>query len=201
MCFRLKSFICLSLLAVLYVSGCQTPPPFKPVVTPAKPPAIKKELPDGIKQLDRYPVRDWKYIVIHHSATESGNACVFDKDHREKRGWENGLGYHFVIGNGRGSGDGQIEIGNRWIKQIDGAHAHVHEYNHFGVGICLVGNFDITSPTANQMTSLTALVAYLRNRCRIPSGKVIPHKDVRETVCPGKNFPYHKLRGQIARYP
>ena len=195
-----KVCVCLGFLTVLYLSGCQTQqPPFKPVVTPAKPPTLKKEQPEIIKQLDRYPVREWKYVVIHHSASDSGNAAIFDKYHRENNHW-NGLGYHFVIGNGHGSGDGQIEIGYRWIQQIDGAHASVHEYNHFGVGICLVGNFNTTNPTAKQMASLTTLVACLQKRCRIPSEKIILHKSVRETDCPGRHFPYDKLLAQIARY-
>ena len=38
----------------------------------------------------------WTTIVLHHSATPSGNASLFDKFHRGK-GWDE-LGYHFVIG-------------------------------------------------------------------------------------------------------
>lgn len=195
-----KACIYLFFPVALFFSGCATQPPYKPVVTPAKPPTIKKEQPCIVKQLDRYPVRDWKYIVIHHSASDSGSAAIFDKHHREDNHWGNGLGYHFVIGNGRGAGDGQIEIGNRWIKQIDGAHAGVHEYNHFGVGICLVGNFDTTNPTAKQMASLITLAKYLQGRCRIPSEKIVLHRSVRETECPGRNFPYHKLLAEIARF-
>ncbi len=194
-----KAYIYLFFLVALFFSGCATPPPYKPVVTPPRVP-VKKERPSIIRQLDRYPVRDWKYIVIHHSATECGSAAEFDKFHRETKHWENGLGYHFVIGNGHGSGDGQIEIGNRWIKQIDGAHASVHEYNHFGVGICLVGNFNTTNPTANQMTSLITLVTYLQKKCRISSEKIVLHRSVRETECPGRHFPYYKLLAEIARF-
>lgn len=201
MYFRWKACIYLSFLVAMYLSGCQTqPPPFKPIVAPVRPPAVKKEQAYIIKQLDRYFVRDWKYIVIHHSASESGNATEFDKYHREKRGWENGLGYHFVIGNGHGSGDGQIEIGNRWINQIDGAHAGVQEYNHFGIGICLVGNFNDTNPTTNQMASLTTLVEYLQERCRVSSQNIIMHRHFRETECPGRKFPYYKLLAHTARF-
>src|SRR4051812_3753672 len=55
------------------------------------------------------PANQWQYIVIHHSATPSGSAAAFDRMHRAK-GWDE-LGYHFVIGNGTMSGDGQIEVG------------------------------------------------------------------------------------------
>src|SRR5262249_50602205 len=66
----------------------------------------------------------WKWIVIHHSDTKVGSAASFDRFHREVRHWEM-LGYHFVIGNGTGSRDGQIEVGPRWPIQKIGAHAGV----------------------------------------------------------------------------
>ena len=34
-----------------------------------------------------------------------------------------GLGYHFVIGNGRGISDGELYVGYRWLDQLAGAHA------------------------------------------------------------------------------
>ena len=40
---------------------------------------------------------------------------MIDHWHRD-RGFDE-LGYHFVIGNGTNSGDGQIEVGPRWTKQ------------------------------------------------------------------------------------
>lgn len=196
---RWKKYIFLPVLIPLFLCGCYTPPTFKPVTPSVKPPQKKVE-PYIISQLDRYYVRDWKYIVIHHSASDSGSASEFDRYHREKRGWENGLGYHFVIGNGRGSRDGEIEIGNRWRNQIDGAHAGVQEYNHFGVGICLVGNFNESYPTAAQMASLSTLVEYLQERCRISSENIIMHRHFRETECPGRNFPYYKLLAKTVRW-
>lgn len=179
----------LFLAIFIYLSGCNVPPAFKPV-TPAK--LQEGEISYIIGQLDRYFVRDWKYIVIHHSATESGNAAEFDKSHRTL-GWENGLGYHFVIGNGNGSGDGQVEIGSRWINQINGAHAGVQEYNHYGIGICLVGNFNESYPTTAQMDSPLALIQNLQERCSISSENVILHRHCKETDCPGKDFLYYKL--------
>ena len=35
---------------------------------------------------------------------------------------QNGLAYHFVIGNGTSTGNGQIEVGDRWRRQINGGH-------------------------------------------------------------------------------
>ncbi|NUO10126.1 MAG: N-acetylmuramoyl-L-alanine amidase [Candidatus Brocadia sp.] len=205
--FRCKIGICISFLVVLGASGCYTPPAPKPMttlksrestVTTVKP--SEKMKPYIISQLDHYFVRDWRYIVIHHSASVSGSAAEFDRYHRGKKGWENGLGYHFVIGNGNGTPDGKIEIGNRWVTQIDGAHAGVEEYNHYGIGICLVGNFNESSPTAAQMAALSTLVEYLQDRCHISSENVIMHRHCRQTDCPGRNFPYYKLLANTCRY-
>ena len=65
--------------------------------------------------------RQWRYIVIHHSATAGGNAQQFDVAHRQVRGFDE-LGYHFVIDNGNGGPDGRVEVGSRWGKQKHGAH-------------------------------------------------------------------------------
>lgn len=132
----------------------------------------------------------WKYIVAHHSAIKNGNAKSYDKYHRS-RGMQNGLAYHFVIGNGIDSGNGEIEIGNRWKNQIDGGHVRSALYNQYGIGICLVGNFMETRPTSRQIAAFTDLVSYLALDVMRGEYKFTVHKEVDQnhTVCPGKFFP------------
>lgn len=133
--------------------------------------------------------RPWRWIVIHHSATDDGGATRFDKEHRVN-GWDE-LGYHFVIGNGSDTGNGQIEVGPRWRKQKHGAHAKTpdNRFNDFGIGICLVGNFESARPSEKQMRSLATLVAHLMKRYDIPANRVIGHDDTgRSTACPGHNL-------------
>jgi len=143
--------------------------------------------------------RPWQWIVVHHSASDRGSAAVFDDWHRNGRHWDE-LGYHFVIGNGTGSGDGQVEIGSRWPKQKHGAHCKVwnrEEYNQVGIGICLVGNFDKTRPTRAQMDALARLVDWLSARYRIDDAHIIGHGQVCDTHCPGRNFSFDDLFGQL----
>lgn len=139
----------------------------------------------------------WTHLVVHHSGIEAGNAKAYDGAHR-RRGMENGLAYHFVIGNGRDSGDGQIEIGPRWRGQIHGGHVRSQAMNEHGIGICLVGNFELRKPGARQLESLHALLAHLRGP-GLPGtapAKVTVHRrvDRNHTVCPGKRFPYADLK-------
>lgn len=130
--------------------------------------------------------RPWRWIVIHHSATPRGSAAEIDRVHRQK-GWDE-LGYHFVIGNGAGSGDGQIEVGSRWRTQKHGAHTKTadNRYNDFGIGICLVGNFENSRPTPAQVRSLERLVAHLMSAYRVGPDAVLGHNQCKPTACPGR---------------
>ena len=142
-------------------------------------------------QLDAIRVKKgWRHIVIHHTATTSATARGIDTYHREKRRMENGMAYHFLIGNGKGMGDGEIYIGDRWKRQIQGGHLASEALNQSSIGICLVGNFDKRPPTARQMESLRALITKLRQRTRLPASAVTTHRGIhpRHTRCPGRHF-------------
>lgn len=150
--------------------------------------------------------RQWRYIVIHHSASEKGSAASIDQYHREVKHWD-GLGYHFVIDNGNGGPDGRVEVGPRWRDQKWGAHTGGtpdNEYNNYGIGICLIGDFTGHSPSQAQLAALTNLVSYLCKKYDIPPEHVIGHRDApnAQTECPGDrlhDWVYAKLRPQLAR--
>jgi len=142
--------------------------------------------------------RQWRYIVVHHSATTGGSAAAFERHHTRVRGWKS-LGYHFVIGNGTQTGDGEIEVGGRWERQEAGSHAGVREFNEAGIGICLVGDFNRQWPTELQMRSLEALVRCLMARYGIPPDRVLGHRECHgaATECPGRNLREEEFRALL----
>ncbi len=156
-------------------------------------------------EIDRAPADRrnprWQMIVVHNSGTRQGNARVFDYYHKHVRHMQNGLAYHFVIGNGTSTGNGQIEVGDRWRRQINGGHVHSDYLNNIALGICLVGDFNRDQPTRAQLDCCEELIRYLRQRC----GKidnhypvVKPHREANPprwgTDCPGDSFPYPWFR-------
>jgi hypothetical protein len=179
------------------------PAPYRPAPPPASSGRTTLELPRESGRSGPWSTaawkplgqeRPWQFIVVHHSATATGSAGEFDRMHKAK-GWDE-LGYHFVIGNGTGSGDGEVEVGGRWPKQKHGAHTKVvghPEYNDLGIGICLVGNLDVAHPTEAQMQSLSRLVRFLRDRYDVPRGRIYGHGQLKPTDCPGRNFDYADL--------
>ena len=176
--------------------------PPRPAPKPVVRPPAKPSLPEHDAAWEPpEPARPWRFIVVHHSATHKGSAAVFDRWHRRHNGWDE-LGYHFVIGNGTYTGDGRIEVGSRWPKQKHGAHCKVGQdetYNDFGIGICLVGNFEKQWPTQAQMHSLARLVDYLSARFEIPDANIIGHGDVDDTRCPGRHFSFADLFERLRR--
>jgi N-acetylmuramoyl-L-alanine amidase len=156
-----------------------------------------------IEAIRRAPVKRhrWQFIVVHNSGTRQGNARVFDYYHRHVRRMRNGLAYHFVIGNGTSTGNGQIEVGDRWRRQINGGHVHSDYLNSISLGICLVGDFNRDQPTRAQLDACEELIRYLRQRCGGTGRGAIPVKPHREmnpprwpTDCPGDDFPYSWFR-------
>lgn len=169
--------------------------PTAPALTLPTPPKISFVAPVR-KQIDspRGRLRRWEYIVVHHSGTGGGNARIFDAYHKE-RGMENGMAYHFVIGNGSDSGDGQIEVGSRWTRQIQGGHVASDSLNEIAIGICLVGDFSHHQPDPRQKAALIELVRFLRQLQSSPRLKFRLHREIntKPTECPGKLFPSAKL--------
>ena len=158
------------------------------------------------QSIDSAPVRKarWRYVVVHNSGTKQGNAKAFDFYHTKVRRMSNGLAYHFVIGNGTTSGDGEIEVGPRWDKQINGGHVHSDYLNHIALGICLVGDFNQQKPTEKQLAALDELIRYLRLRVGKIDGNpavVKAHKEINPprwpTDCPGDGFPYGWLHNKF----
>ncbi|HET6408569.1 MAG TPA: peptidoglycan recognition family protein [Chthoniobacteraceae bacterium] len=157
-------------------------------------------------QIDRAPVRRnrWRYIVVHNSGTRQGSAKAFQYYHLRVRKMPNGMAYHFVIGNGSSTGDGQVEIGSRWSRQVNGGHVHSDYLNNIALGICLVGDYNRGKPTERQLEALEELIKYLRKRVGRVEGKISIVKAHREinpprwpTDCPGNRFPYRWLHSKF----
>lgn len=197
---------CLSLSMIVVASGLCISIPFFPCLK-IEGPKRYTDLENSFNKQDLEHLcstvvreKPWKYIVIHHSATPKGNAARFDYYHRKERKWEYGLAYHFVIGNGSFSGDGEIEVGERWKKQIHGAHTANMDCNRVAIGICLVGDFENGgAPTENQIDSLVRLMQYLSRKYTIASSDIMQHKQVHQkcTACPGKNFPFAEVKTRL----
>lgn len=147
------------------------------------------------------PLQDgrWLRIVIHHSGASYGSADTIAAEH-VARGLQ-GLGYHFVIGNGQGARDGELFVGSRWLDQLPGAHVAGPEAawnNQHSIGICLVGDGDRRGFTPSQLARLSELVSMLGRELGIPEDQIVLHRDLAPTTSPGRMFPEASLRAALS---
>ncbi|EKQ51743.1 MULTISPECIES: peptidoglycan recognition family protein [unclassified Clostridium] len=125
-----------------------------------------------------------RMIVYHHTVVINVTPHEIDKTHK-KRGWA-GIGYHFYIRK-----NGRIYRGRP--ENVRGAHAV--GVNNRAFGIALEGNFNEEEVTKKQERSLIALSKYLMKKYNITDLK--RHKDVSNTECPGKNFPFEVIKEKL----
>ncbi|MBN2586441.1 MAG: N-acetylmuramoyl-L-alanine amidase [Candidatus Fermentibacteraceae bacterium] len=137
------------------------------------------------------PLAEVGRIIIHHSATETGCARVFRALHRGVNGWVD-IGYHFVIGNGTLSADGEIEPGRpEWA-----VGAHARRNNDDSLGVCLVGDMNHHPPTEAQLFSLAGLLEKLMAKYGLSAKDLALHGDLPHcsTLCPGRYLTLEKVR-------
>ncbi|MHC4976736.1 MAG: peptidoglycan recognition protein family protein [Planctomycetota bacterium] len=141
----------------------------------------------------------WDGIVIHHSGSTFGSPASIAEQH--ERSGIMGLGYHFVIGNGQGTEDGELHVGYRWLEQLPGAHSAGPEgdyYNQRYIGICLVGDGDRRPFTETQIQRLLDLTASLRQELGLPMESVRLHRDIAGVTSPGRLFPQSRFELRLA---
>jgi N-acetylmuramoyl-L-alanine amidase len=86
------------------------------------------------------------------------------------------IAYHFAID----------RAGRVWQARplaYQGAHARGH--NEHNLGIVLLGNFALQSPSAAQLTSLALFIGFTRKLYNVPLQNVFTHGELVDTECPG----------------
>jgi len=123
-------------------------------------------------------------IYCHHAATKKCSAEQIHSWHKGF-GWP-GIGYHYLVRK-----DGSIERG----RPEDTVGAHASGHNSYSIGICFEGNFEIEEMPEAQKKAGKELIAYLKAKYKID--KVLRHRDVNATACPGKNFPFEEISSAV----
>jgi len=128
--------------------------------------------------------RKWLGIIFHHTVAimqEDQGEYIEDMHRGGKREgyppFRYGMGYHFLVNK-----SGGIETGERWTKQLHGAHCI--GYNQDYIGIAVAGNLEHQRPTGRQLIALLELLKTLKFGIGMPHSLLVP------TKCPGKYFPY-----------
>lgn len=117
-----------------------------------------------------------KYIVVHHAAALYAKPEEIHQWHLGN-GWA-GFGYNEYIRK-----DGTVYIGRG-----DNVGAHCYGYNSVSYGICCEGNYSKEVTLSQEL--LNSLIERLKfHKKRFPYSKIVGHRELYNTECPGNNFP------------
>lgn len=135
----------------------------------------------------------WSAIYIHHSRTTAGSAQDVSRT-------PDGCGDHFVVGNGHGAVDGEIQMTQRWnLQEPADPWPGQASMEPTCISICVVGDFDRSAPSPTQLKRLEQLVQTLQEQFRIPSTHVWVPDYPGSPAGVGRYFPGGAFQSQLLR--
>lgn len=145
-------------------------------------------------------IKSYSYIIIHHSES-SFSAKVSDlkagclhwlspeaKRRLTDQNYE--ADYHKFIRD-----DGTVEMGQP-LKYWT-ANCGIDEINENSLAICCIGSLQSYQMPEKMLSSLINEVKYWMKLYKIPHEKVMLHRDIVSTSCPGDNFPEKRFMEAI----
>lgn len=141
------------------------------------------------------PTTGPKGVIVHHSAGNDGpavNVQEIKRIHVQERGWED-IGYHFLID--EVNGIPQIYCG----RNLEFEGAHCPGKNDY-VGVCVIGNFSKSEPSAAKLEKLSSLLKGLMFWYKLTPEQIHKHSDFKATACPGEKFPWKSIKNRIEAF-
>ncbi len=135
-------------------------------------------------------MKKWEYIILHHSLTKDSESVswrAIRKYHTQTLGWFD-IGYHFGIENVNGTYEAFAG------RPLDKDGAHTRGMNKKAIGVCFIGNFDLTSPPDEQIKCGIKLIRGLCWAFDIPIINIKAHSDYASKTCPGELFQMDNFR-------
>lgn len=149
------------------------------------------------------------YLIIHHTSGTESNPRVdtSNQTFEDVNAWHRtnpntwlgeysslgfAIGYHYFIDK-----TGKVTQGRGDTDE----GAHCIGKNTQSLGICLAGNFDVTMPTNEQVTSLKRLILAKQTEYDIPAEKVVPHRKFANKSCYGSLLSNDWVQKLVTVYP
>lgn len=164
----------------------------KPAATPSA--KLLKPLPRGVwAQANTIvgrvnPMNGIDRITVHHEGSSevvfSDYASTANRLESIRQGHLNrmtagDIGYHFIVDRA-----GRIWEG----RPLKYQGAHVKQYNPHNIGVMVLGNFNLQSPTSPQLQTLSKAVKGLRRAFGVSLSSIHTHQELAPTACPGNSL-------------
>lgn len=141
---------------------------------------LAKKTPYGTRD-----VANLQYIVLHHTSTP-WNARPENIKYHGSNGVIYYAPYHYLV-----YPTGRIVK----TRPVSWRGICVEMMNSKVICVAGVGNWETDNPTTESfLNSMVDLLWVLKNTYNL---EIVRHKDLRQTTCPGKNFPYYEIMQRL----
>ncbi len=125
-------------------------------------------------------------IVVHHSASWADNYATI-RDFHIKSSRVRDARYHLILSNGRTFVPmGHLEATGRYRNFSYSLATRNRYYNLRAVHICIIGNYDQLPVPEPMQPVIGNALNILSRKFHIPRERIVFHRDVSQTACPGK---------------
>ena len=136
------------------------------------------------------------HIILHCSATRDSGTVSWNAIrhyHIVEREWDD-IGYHFGIE----KVDDKLIILRGRHPNTRGAHCRALGMNNKSIGVCVVGDYDVTAPDKYRMAVTIDFLAKLCFCFSIPARNIFGHREIdgRKT-CPGLAWNLDTVRASV----
>jgi hypothetical protein len=143
-----------------------------------------KPVPSRMNRMTRI-----RHITVHHDGMDpfrdSARADVAShleliRQLHRRKGWGD-IGYHYAID----------PAGRVWeARPLSWQGAHVKDHNPGNIGIVVLGNFEVQTPTSAQREAIRGYLSALMRTYDVPLGGVHTHQEWEgaATACPGETL-------------
>jgi hypothetical protein len=140
-------------------------------------------------------MRKINYIILHHTASPgkgdgSAEWKQICQNAQEVRGRDYLCDYHYGIGPTGLLFDGQLEANPSWNCGKD-------DINYESIAVACIGNFEENEMSDSQKNRLIQTIQELK--IRFVNARVMLHKEIVATLCPGKNYPSKEVLASIQK--
>lgn len=175
-----------------------TPEPVRPVPVQAGPeiaviPRSRWTNTQPLSTRETFAMNGVTRITVHHDAIVSTDVSTTNDAVRRLNSVRTGhlqrnmidIGYHYVID----------PSGRVWeARPVRFQGGHVHNQNEHNLGIMVMGNYDIQSPTPQSVASLDAFLAVQMRRYGVALNNVYTHQEIGQSACPGRSMQSYMVR-------
>ena len=140
--------------------------------------------------------RVWSGVVLHHTASGPYATAEEIEAGHKKLGYRC-IGYHYFFQRDPETEDLHLKAGRPVWWQ--GCHG-VRHYNKHCLGVAVFGDYQVQRVCRRDYEAILAGLLHIFEKHRVGPKKLMGHRDIKATLCPGEYMPLAALAADLEKF-